>query len=429
MSVPRTGGRFAVLLAVLTVAVTMGAPASPAFAERDVVADAQKWYLDLLKIKQVHQVTKGAGQIVGVMDTDVDPSLPDLKDRVVPGHAFSDLTSPEGYGNRDFHGTSMAGIIAGRGGFDRVLGIAPEAKVMPLSLGVGFGEPDIVAGMRWAADNGIKVLNMSLGSVREPSEREIAAARYAMSKDVVLVTSMGNTEDMTQVNSLARIPGVVAVTGLDRSSRFWSGSQKGPAAVLSAPGDMVVGPCPTRHCTDGRGAGSGTSASAAVVSGVAALIRAKYPDLNAAAVINRMIVTADDLGRKGRDDEYGFGRVDPLAALTEDVPAPAANPLLPSAAPQAGDAAPPAERGSFLGGPAGIALAGGAVLVVVALLTTFLVVRRRRRPTAGAALQYPMQPGAAPWQQAPPGYPPPAGPGTGQHPPGPGRPPWDQPPS
>ena len=210
-----------------------------------------------------------------------------------------------------------------------------------------------------------------------------------------MVVSAGNiAKGEKAVTSPANIPGVIAVTGTTRGGAFWSGSVQGPEAAVSAPGDGIfnIGP------NHGYGWGDGTSDSAAIVSGVVALIRSKYPDLDAANVINRIIRTARDAGPAGRDPQYGFGRIAPVAALTADVPAVSENPLLGPTPPAtgadqaAGDDNFDVTRYGDQGGPSDqqvAVIAGGAGLVVLILLMlTIFLIRNRRRHRAEEAVRH-----------------------------------------
>ncbi|MGA8114821.1 MAG: S8 family serine peptidase [Actinocatenispora sp.] len=123
------------------------------------------------------------------------------------------------------------------------------------------------------------------------------------------------------------MPGVVTVAGTGRGGSFWTGSVHGPRVSIAAPAKDIVSSAAPAQSSTGYASGVGTSASAAIVSGVVALIRARYPKLNAANVINRLVKTSDDKGPKGRDGKYGFGVVDPVAALTAAVPFTSVNPL------------------------------------------------------------------------------------------------------
>ncbi|WP_170208642.1 type VII secretion-associated serine protease mycosin [Micromonospora pisi] len=354
-----------------------------------------QWYLDALRIPEAHKISKGAGVTVAVIDTGVDVSHPDLKGQVVAGHGLGSDAAPDGRRDSgvDGHGTAMAGLIAGRGGGqNRALGIAPAVKILPVSTGSDFGDGELATAIRWAADAGADVINMSLGANGPASEEEQAAVRYALEKDAVLVAATGNLEQGSLgVSSPGNIPGVIAVSGLSKDGLFSPKSVRGPEVTLAAPMDDVITPRPVSVSKNGYGVASGTSDSAAIVSGVAALVRSKYPDLNAANVVNRLVRTAKDEGASGRDDLYGFGAVDPVAALTRQVPNVDANPLVAAAPPAPADN-PQAEADD---GPAvsiGVSNKVGAIvqvalcLLVVVGLVVFLVVRSRRSARRRRAL-------------------------------------------
>ncbi|KKJ99188.1 type VII secretion-associated serine protease mycosin [Micromonospora sp. HK10] len=448
------GGLRPVVAALVASLLVLGAAQPAAAAPRR----AEQWYLDELRIDQVHRLSTGRGVLVAVVDTGVDGSHPDIAGRLVPGgrvdgRSGDARTDPEG------HGTHMAGIIAATNAArDGVTGIAPQAKILPIGITTkrygGVTSGNSAAGIRMATDRGAKVINLSYGGQREPLEDEISAIRYALERDVVVVSSAGNTDrGGVRVGSPANIPGVIAVTGTTRGGRFWSGSVQGPEAVIAAPGDSIynIGP---EH---GYGWGDGTSDASAIVSGIAALIRSKYPDLDAPNVINRIIRTARDAGPPGRDAQYGFGRIDPIAALTAKVPSVSANPLLGE---QSASPAPPqaAEDDNFdvtqygdRGGPTDqqvMIIAIGIVVVLVLLigLAIFLIWNRRRyRREAARAADLPDEvldrmiaeelppvpagygpPGATPGYGPPAGHVPPGGPGYPPGGPAPGYPPGGQ---
>ncbi|MBQ1053471.1 type VII secretion-associated serine protease mycosin [Micromonospora sp. C32] len=370
------------LLSVLLV----GAAAQPAVAAPQ---RAEQWYLDELRIDQVRKLSTGRGVIVGVVDSGVDATHPDIRGRVLPGGRSYGATG-DGRADEDGHGTHMAGIIAAtNAAADGVDGIAPSARILPIKIKKGKGRASSQAvsqGIRMAVDGGATVVNVSVGGAAAASPGEKEAITYALSKDVVVVVSAGNiAKGEKAITSPANIPGVIAVTGTTRGGIFWSGSVQGPEAAVSAPGDGIfnIGP------NHGYGWGDGTSDSAAIVSGVVALIRSKYPDLDAANVINRIIRTARDAGPAGRDPQYGFGRIDPVAALTADVPAVSENPLLGPTPPAtgadqaAGDDNFDVTRYGDQGGPSDqqvAVIAGGAglVLLILLMLTIFLIWNRRR---------------------------------------------------
>ncbi|WP_446218083.1 type VII secretion-associated serine protease mycosin [Micromonospora sp. IBHARD004] len=424
--------------AMLTLVATAGAGLGPAPARAADTVRGLQWYLDPLKIPQAHKLSKGRGVVVAVVDSGVYAAHPDLKGQVLPGKGLSADVAADGRSDPDGqkgHGTGMAGVIAGRGGGAmHELGIAPEAKILPVGLGADDRNADIAAGIRWAADHGADVINVSL--VNDSRKRELAeAVRYALSKDAVVVAGAGNVEQgMVGVQAPASIPGVVAAGGTGRSGGPWSGSATGPELVLAAPGERIIAPAPPTVSPNGYVVNDGTSLSTAIVSGVAALVRSRYPDLDAANVVNRLIRTARDEGPSGRDPRFGFGVVDPLAALTRSVPPVSANPLLEAApeptASSSRDGRDDEPMVSFgLAKGAGPAVATALCLLVAAALVVLLVwlTRRgvRRRAASGPHPPFGPPPGhRPPGFGPPPGYAPPPGPGQppGYPPPGNGQP-------
>ncbi|PZG05038.1 type VII secretion-associated serine protease mycosin [Micromonospora craterilacus] len=294
----------------------------------DQVRDEQ-WQLDKLNAKAAWRTSTGRGVVVAVIDSGVDGSHPDLVGQVLPG---LDLVSPSGATEPDpvGHGTTVAGLIAGRND-DRqgVVGLAPDARILPVRVldeENRYDDALIVAqGVRWAVDNGAQVINLSLGGSGD-SAALAAAIDYAFARDVVVVACTGNlaTSPDAKVWYPAREPGVIAVSGLERNSdNLWSGAITGRATILTAPASGLVGARPP----SGYWRVQGTSFAAPLVAATAALIRARYPQLSAGDVVNRLLVTAKDIGPTGRDDRFGYGLVDPVAALTVDVPLVHDNPL------------------------------------------------------------------------------------------------------
>ena len=326
--------------AVVTAVPAAAVPVNPALAmpvayapgdvadRADQVRDEQ-WQLDKLGARVAWRTSTGRGVTVAVIDSGVDGSHPDLAGRVLPG---IDLVSPDGAAEPDpvGHGTTVAGLIAGRND-DRqgVVGLAPDARILPVRVldeENRYDDALIVAqGVRWAVDNGAQVINLSLGGSGD-SPALAAAIDYAFARDVVVVACTGNlaTSSDAKVWYPAREPGVIAVSGLERASdNLWSGAITGRATVLTAPASGLVGARPP----SGYWRVQGTSFAAPLVAATAALVRARYPQLSAGDVVNRLLVTAKDIGPTGRDDRFGYGLVDPVAALTADVPLVQHNPL------------------------------------------------------------------------------------------------------
>ncbi|MEU8423338.1 type VII secretion-associated serine protease mycosin [Micromonospora sp. NPDC048835] len=298
------------------------------FARTDQVRDEQ-WQLDELQAETAWRSSTGRGVTVAVVDSGVDGNHPDLVGQVLPG---KDLVANGGAPGPDpvGHGTTVAGLIAGRSDDKRgVVGLAPDARILPVRVldeENRYDDALIVAqGVRWAVDNGARVINLSLGGSGD-SPALAAALDYAFVRDVVVVACTGNlaTSTNSKVWYPAREPGVIAVAGLERGSdNLWSGSITGRATVLTAPASGLVGAKPP----GGYWRVQGTSFAAPLVAATAALVRSRYPQMPAGEVVNRLLATARDLGPTGRDDRFGYGVVDPVAALTAQVPPVTVNPL------------------------------------------------------------------------------------------------------
>jgi type VII secretion-associated serine protease mycosin len=292
----------------------------------DTIRDDQ-WYLQALNMASAWTYADGAGVTVAVIDSGVDATHPDLQGQVLPG---LDLVQSTGTGDTDpvGHGTTVSAIIAGRDDNTGVIGIAPKAMILPIRVLDEENRYDdgliVAKGVRWAVDHGARVINLSLGGTNS-SAALAAALDYAFAKDVVVIACTGNTNASpdTDVWYPAREPGVIAVTGVERTGDvLWSGSITGSQTVITAPATQLIGARP-----GGYWKVEGTSFAAPMVTGTAALIRSRWPTMPAGEVINRIISTAKDHGPTGRDATFGFGTVDPTSALTASVPAVLDNPL------------------------------------------------------------------------------------------------------
>jgi type VII secretion-associated serine protease mycosin len=287
-------------------------------ASADAVRERQ-WHLPALQIREAQAISQGAGVVVAVVDTGVDDRHGELAGAVLPGREFGEQATGDGKGDTDGHGTAMAGLIAGRGLPNNagVLGIAPGATILPVqTLHSEFGGSplDLADGISWAVGQGAKVLCIAAGTSEYPQVSEAIAA--AARSDVVVVAGAGNTPRTKQVAFPAKVPGVVAVAGSDKGGNHAGVSATGPEVVLAAPAvDIVSTGASGKYVT-----GEGTSNSTAIVAGVVALVRARFPRLSAVEVVRRLTETATDRGKPGRDEEFGFGIVNPVGALTAEVP-------------------------------------------------------------------------------------------------------------
>ncbi|WP_199510570.1 type VII secretion-associated serine protease mycosin [Nucisporomicrobium flavum] len=366
--------RFFVAAGVVVASVGIVAPATSAHA--DFIRDRQ-WHLKSLDIAAAHRISTGKGVRVAVIDSGVGRH-PDLSGSVLAGFDFVEKGG-SGRTDKTGHGTGMAGLIAahGRSGAG-ALGIAPDAKILPIRV-LDTEQPrnaELGPAIRYAIAHGAQVINISVGGGLDPAT--ITAVQAAAAADVVIVASAGNKPSDAGVTAPAVLDSIVAVGAVDRSGQKADISVTGPALDLMAPGEDV-------ESTSRNGryrTGTGTSDSAAIVSGAAALLRSKYPDMSAEEVVQRLESTATDKGAPGVDPEYGHGIINIVAALSDrTVPASdgqsaAPTTQQPTTAPtNTAEAASPEPESKSSSTPL---VAGGIVAVVVLALGGVLWLRRRR---------------------------------------------------
>jgi subtilisin family serine protease len=243
--------------------------------------------------------------IVAIVDSGMDVNHPAFKGRVVG--AYNAVTGTTDVTDVVGHGTHVAGIAAGAWGVDaESAGVASNAKIMPIkatnNAQGAFKTGDIAKGIRYAADHGAKVINLSLGGpLYMPSLRE--AIQYAESKGVVVIAASGNN-GKNKVSYPARFEEAVSVGSSKdgKRSRFSNG---GDRLDVSAPGEKIRSAVPG----GGYGAKSGTSMASPYVAGAAALVVAQHPDWTPAQVKEHLKRAVNDLGAPGWDRDFGYGEV------------------------------------------------------------------------------------------------------------------------
>ena len=320
------------LVGCVVVAASVLLIAQPAAA--DAVRDRQYW-LSEYGFQSAWTTTRGAGVTIAVIDTGIDGSHQDLTGVVIGGTDVSGVGSSNGQtpvGDDDAHGTLVGSMIAGHGHGSGagVIGVAPEAKLLSVSVGFGVGtrssDDQIADAVRWSVDNGADVINMSLTrNTLDWPESWDDAFLYAMENDVVVVAAAGNRgSGTTEVGAPATMPGVLTVAGVDEDGNAsFDASSQGITISVSAPSERLVGAGPG----DGYYEWAGTSGAAPLVSGLVALVRAAHPELDADNVIERVIRTASSPGVAVPSPIYGYGLIDAQAAVTVEVAPVDANPM------------------------------------------------------------------------------------------------------
>lgn len=312
---------------------------------------SQQWGLPKINAPAAWDRTTGsASVVVGVIDSGVDLTHPELVSLLVPGYDMVDLgpnpVAPAGFrfegdfSGRDNipddevgHGTHVAGTIAAlSNNAAGVAGVTWQCRIMPVKAltrmvrisdgqvrGVGTSA-DIAAAIRWAADQGASVINMSLGS-SSPTTVEQTAVAYAIGKGVVVVAAMGN-DGTSNPSYPAAYPDVIAVGATDSADVKASFSQTGAHIDVVAPGVSILSTVPG----GGFGVKSGTSMASPHVAGVAALIRSVKSTATVAEVTQILHETARPLRAAASDpvpnDSYGWGLVDAAAAVDRAAPPP-----------------------------------------------------------------------------------------------------------
>jgi subtilisin family serine protease len=311
----------------VAIAVVLGLAGSllvAAPASADSIRDREYWLGDY-GFTSAWKTTKGAGATIAVIDTGVDGSVPDLAGAVTGGTDVSGVGSSNGQkpvGNDSAHGTMVASMLAGRGHGSGagVIGVAPAANILAVSVGFGVGAVDsddqIAQAVRWSVDHGADIINMSLtrNTLDWPPSWD-AAFLYAMEHGVIVVAAAGNRgSGTTEVGAPATMPGVVVVAGVDRGGKAsFDASSQGITLTVSAPSEDLVGAGPG----GGYFQWAGTSGATPIVSGLLALIIASHPGISAGNAINRLTATAKPAGDS---IVYGSGLIDAAAAVTATVP-------------------------------------------------------------------------------------------------------------
>ncbi len=343
-------GGFAGLAAL---ALTLAA-ASPASAAPNDPFYAKQYGPQQVRAEQAWATSRGAGVVVAVVDSGVDLSHPDLKGKLVRGATFVDCSpscgngdwrGPDGVGqSADSHGTHVSGIVAAATGNGiGIAGVAPDAKIMPIkALEDGSGSfEDIASGIRYAADNGAKVVNLSLGAIQGVQALTVTgiisdvqdAVTYARSKGVSVIAAAGN-DAVPLCNTPGFDAGTICVAATDKReapAAYSSGTIKPDLKAVSAPGGSALPACGEdivstvpggqgRSAVCGYGTDydeyAGTSMATPHVAGVAALLFAQGRTLdNVESTLLSTARTPGSLARGVYTTEYGYGIVDAQAAV------------------------------------------------------------------------------------------------------------------
>ena len=328
--------------------VLVGGTALPASATPGP-PDHVEWWFDTWHVQSLWaQGATGAGIVIGEIDTGVNASLPELSANVLQGTDFG-AAGGNGQVDRDAdtfgHGTAMASLMVAHTGQDNILGMAPDARILPVAVPItgttddagGLANADLLQAITWAADHGARIISMSLGAPRDPGAQQRSCPAdeqrvidHALAKGAIVVASGGNSGTSgSPIEEPSVCLGVIAVGAEDSDGSVPAWSSKHPYLTVTAPGVNV----PTIARVAGQAFyGDGTSQAAAITSAGLAMIWSKYPHLTGRQVVARLLATLD--GRQPtRSSSGGYGAIDIERAVTADVPADAPNPVFAAADP------------------------------------------------------------------------------------------------
>jgi Subtilase family len=328
--------RTAALGATAAVLACLAVAGGAAPARADSVRVREQWVLDAINAPAAWNSSQGQGVTVAVIDSGVEPDVPDLAGSVTTGPDLTGVGTPPGNPYWGQHGTWMASLIAGHGhdgGGSGIIGVAPQARILSIRVitdkndpgypayhrqSPGRGQQELAAGITDAVRAHASVISMSLG-YGGPSRAVRVALQDAFAHNVVVVASSGNSGDAAGADGKgsapysfpADYPGVLGVGAVFPSGQPAPFSSENLSVQVAAPGVNVP--------AEGRDSQywlvSGTSPACAITAGVAALIKSKYPGLSDAQVSDAITGSTWRRPSGGYDQQVGFGTVDAAAAL------------------------------------------------------------------------------------------------------------------
>lgn len=247
------------------------------------------WEINKFKIPSLWQYSTGKGVKVAVVDTGCDFDHPDIKNNILQGMNFIDRSKDPI--DKNSHGTHCAGSIAAENNGTGMVGVAPDAKIMPVKVLNDEGRGDlmsIVNGIVWSADNGADIISMSLGCTTPASPLE-NAIKYAASKGCIIFCAAGNDGPSKDIMYPAKYDHTIAIGAIDRNLERTPFTCSGETLDFLAPGHDIL------SCVPGGGYAlmSGTSMSTPFAVGCACLLLSYVRQIKESAMVS-MLKTSED---------------------------------------------------------------------------------------------------------------------------------------
>ncbi|MBN8939138.1 MAG: S8 family serine peptidase [Rhizobiales bacterium] len=298
---------------------------------------ALQYVVDTLRLPEAHLLSNGAHIPIAVIDSGIDANHPEIVGRITK--RFDAVGGPF---QAHEHGTGMAGAIIAHA---QLIGVSPRADILAArafapgqAAGASGTSFHILKAMDWSIREGARVINMSFAGPRDPMMTR--AIQVAAERRIAMIAAMGNEGPNAPISFPAADPNVIAVTAVDQGGRIFDQATRGDHVAVAAPGVEVLLPAPQ----GGYQISSGTSVAAAHVSGIAALILERSPNLDPAAL--RQILRETARRTATPDPQLGAGLADPVPAINAaqnppqpEAPAPMA--VAPAPAPETAAVAPP----------------------------------------------------------------------------------------
>lgn len=279
---------------------------------------SSQWYIKSSKCNLAWNKIKQKREIkVAVLDTGVDYTHLDLKNRVIYSAGYNFVNNNKNVMDYNGHGTHIAGVIAAEAnnkiGICGVVGKL-DVKIIPIKVLDDHGDGDsviIAKAIKYAADKGVDIINLSLGGDGKDKSLQNAIS-YARNKKIFVVTASGNENRSCDNDSPASDLGAYTVAAIGDDGKRADFSDYGNCVKISAPGTFILSTIPKNKYEEWEG----TSESCPIVAGIAAMLKAQKPEISPSQIENILNSSSDDISPKGKDKYTGYGEVNAYRAIS-----------------------------------------------------------------------------------------------------------------
>lgn len=281
---------------------------------------SQQYALEMMQTIEAWNITTGnADVMVAIIDTGIDITHQEFQGRIsnLSYNAVTEVVGIDAVVDDEGHGTMVAGVIgANKDNSVGIAGIAQNVELLIIKANIEnegkFNDSALIEGIYYAIDQGADIINLSLGGPYANPQTKLAVD-YARDQGVVVVAAAGN-EGTSNLNYPAAFDSPLSVSAVDKTKVLANYSNYGSTISIAAPGSDII----STTVGGNYNTASGTSLAAPQISGVLALIKSYFPNLTYNQLINRLLLSAEDVGPEGKDDSFGYGIVNTYNALTHE---------------------------------------------------------------------------------------------------------------